>query len=243
MWVRYPVTWVMIPGWAETIWSIEVMSLGLVYEGYQINLPEHFPLVLHGLLWYFPNIQATQGGSFLALLIFFGITPLLDNLRIYLGYLWFSLCFQTRISFSYRTKHFTVDHRLGIYYLARLGPTKYLFTSSKLVGIWYGLSVGVRRSSPIPRLLSWPKSGFYRCIPRKPLWCAPLGWQIWVDLTLSGISRCLLGLDDPWNPPLWARKVLIGYENQVHRLIPRLVFCLEVRVTGWDPQKEGYWII
>ena len=71
----------MRPGWADTIWSIEVMTLGLVSEGFLIDPLEHLPLVLHGLLWYFPNMQATQGGSFLILMSFLGIIPLLDSLR------------------------------------------------------------------------------------------------------------------------------------------------------------------
>ena len=51
VWVRSPVTWGVIPGWAETICSINVMTPGLIYEGLLIYLPESLPLVLHGLLW------------------------------------------------------------------------------------------------------------------------------------------------------------------------------------------------
>ena len=51
----------MILGWKYTIWSIEVMAPGLVSEGLLIDLPECLTLVLHGLLWYFPNNQAAQG--------------------------------------------------------------------------------------------------------------------------------------------------------------------------------------
>ena len=54
----------MIPDWVDTIWSIEIMSLGLVFKGLLIKLPECLPLVLHGLLWDFPNNQATQGGGY-----------------------------------------------------------------------------------------------------------------------------------------------------------------------------------
>ena len=49
--VRSPVTWVMITGWAETIWSIEVMDPVLVSEGFLIDPLECLPLVIHGLLW------------------------------------------------------------------------------------------------------------------------------------------------------------------------------------------------
>ena len=53
----------MIPDWEETFWSIEVMAPGLVSEGFLIDPLECFPLVLYGLLWDFPNMQATQGGG------------------------------------------------------------------------------------------------------------------------------------------------------------------------------------
>ena len=56
------------------------MDLGLVSEGFPIDLLQCLPLVLHGLLWDFPNIQATKGGSFLIFMSFLGITPLLDSL-------------------------------------------------------------------------------------------------------------------------------------------------------------------
>ena len=46
-----------------------------------IYLCEFLPLVLHGLLWDFPNRQVKQGGSFLILLISLGIIHLLDILR------------------------------------------------------------------------------------------------------------------------------------------------------------------
>ena len=71
----------MIPGWEYTTLAIEFMSPGLVAEGFLIDPPECFPLFLHGLLWEFPNMQATQGDIFLTLLIFLGIISLLDSLR------------------------------------------------------------------------------------------------------------------------------------------------------------------
>ena len=72
VWVRTPVTWGMIPVWAETIWSIEVIAPVLVSEGFLIDLLEFLPLVLRGLFWDFPNMQAIQGESFLIFLIFLG---------------------------------------------------------------------------------------------------------------------------------------------------------------------------
>ena len=36
-WVRATVTWVMSPGWEETIWSIEVIAPGMVSEDFLIN--------------------------------------------------------------------------------------------------------------------------------------------------------------------------------------------------------------
>ena len=68
----------MSSGWAENILSIKVMTPGMVSEGFLIDPPENFPLVLHGLLWEFPNKKMTQGGILLSLL---GIIPLLGSLR------------------------------------------------------------------------------------------------------------------------------------------------------------------
>ena len=68
-WVRAPVTWGMIPGWVDTIWSIEAMALDLVSEGFLIDPPECLLLILHGILWDFPNMQGTQVEIFLILLI------------------------------------------------------------------------------------------------------------------------------------------------------------------------------
>ena len=96
--VRAPVTLGMIPGWADTIFSIEVMSPGLVSEGFLIDSPGCLSLVIHGLLWDFQNRQATQGGGVLIFLRFLGIIPLLDNLRRYLKEKLFSMWCQTRSS-------------------------------------------------------------------------------------------------------------------------------------------------
>ena len=56
------------------------MTLGLVSTGFLMDPPDRLPLVLHGLLWDFPNIQATQGGGFWRFMRFLDIIPLLDNL-------------------------------------------------------------------------------------------------------------------------------------------------------------------
>ena len=39
---------------------MEVMAPGLVSEGFLVDPPESLPLVLHGILWDYPNSQATQ---------------------------------------------------------------------------------------------------------------------------------------------------------------------------------------
>ena len=64
------------------------------------------------------------------------------------------------------------------------------------------------------------ESGFSMCLRRRPPWYAPLRWKIWVDLTLSGTSQCLLGVSSPCNSPSWVRKVLIGHHNLVPRSVP-----------------------
>ena len=55
----------VIPGWEYTIWTIEFMATGLVSEGFLVDLPGRFLLVLHGILWDFQNRQASQEGSLL----------------------------------------------------------------------------------------------------------------------------------------------------------------------------------
>ena len=98
-WVRAPVTWGMIPGWVETLWSIEVMDPGLVSEGFLIDPLECLPLIPHGLMWDFTNMQTGQGENFLILLSFLGITPLLYIMKRDLKDQWFSLWCQTRASY------------------------------------------------------------------------------------------------------------------------------------------------
>ena len=154
-WVRYPVTWGIIPGWEDTIWSIKVMAPGLVSEGLIIGLPECFPLVLHGLLWDFPNRKITQGESFMTLLIFLVIITLLDNMRRDLKEQQLSLWRQIRTPLSPCPQRSSVYHILDMSSLVRSATTEFLSTSSKLVGICNGLLVGVMRSYTVFRLSSW----------------------------------------------------------------------------------------
>ena len=158
----------MIPGCTDTIWSIGVIDPGLVSEGFPIDSPENFTLVLHVLLWYFSNIQAKKGESFLIFLIFLGIIPILDITRRDLKEQWLNLWCQTRISLSPYTKMTSDDQILAISSLMSSAPTASLSTSSKLVMIWYGLSVGFRRYSISSRILSWPQIRISRCLPRDP---------------------------------------------------------------------------
>ena len=70
-----------------------------------------------------------------------------------------------------------------------------------------------------------------------PHWCATIGWRIIGNIPLLGTLWHLLELSTPFNPPSWARKALVGYQTWVSRLVPQRVFCLEVRVPRWYPQK------
>ena len=145
-------TWGVRPGLAETIWSIDVMATGVVSEGLLVDPPKCLPLVLHGLLWEFTNKQATQGWSFLILLSFLGIITLLDSPRRDLKEQCFSLWCQTRGSLLSRPKTSLFDHSLAMSSPVSSYPTSSLSKSSKLLGIWDGISVRVRRSYPASRL-------------------------------------------------------------------------------------------
>ena len=157
MLVRAPVTLGMIPGWADTIFSIEVMSPGLVSEGFLIDSPGCLSLVIHGLLWEFQNRQVTKEGRVITFLIFLGIITLLDNMRRDLKEQWFSLWYQTRSSLLSCPQRSSVDHSLKISYTMSFSPTKSFSTPSKFVVSWNGILVGVRRYSSVSRLSSWPK--------------------------------------------------------------------------------------
>ena len=86
-----------------------------------------------------------------------GVIPLLGNLMSDFKGQWFSMWCKTRISLSFRPKRSSVDHSLAIKSLMSLAPTKSFSTSSKLLGYWYGISVGVRRHFSISRISSWPR--------------------------------------------------------------------------------------
>ena len=79
--VSAPEIWGMRPDCSDIIWSIKIMDLGLVSEEFLIDPPKFLPLVLHDLLWDFPNSQATKEGSFLKIMNLLGVITLLGNLR------------------------------------------------------------------------------------------------------------------------------------------------------------------
>ena len=172
--VREPVTWGTSTGREQAIWSIYVISPGLVYKCFLIDPPEHLNLVLYGLLRYFPIKQETQGRSFLIFMIFLSIIPVLDILMRNLKYQWFRLWCQTSIPLSSRSKSSSIDHRLAISSLMRLAPTAYFLPPPS----WWVFVMGSR--SELEGLLLppsshlGPKFGFTRCLPREPPWCAPL---------------------------------------------------------------------
>ena len=156
----------------------------------------------------------------MTLLSFLVIITLLYNLRRDLKEQWFSMWCQTRISLSYHPKSSLVYLILAKSYLISSSPTTFfspppswwlfrLVYWSQLIGLLL---------PPSSRL--GPKSVFSMCIPSRSHWCVPLGWQIWLYLILSGISRCLLRLGAPWNPHLCVNKVLIGHQNHVPGSVP-----------------------
>ena len=124
------------------------------------------------------NHTGDTGGGGLTFLIFLGIVSLLDSLWRNFKEQYFRFWCQTRIYLSPYPQRSLVDHSLSMYSLVSSSPTTYILTSSKLVGIWYGLSVGVGRSSPDSSLLYWTKIRISNCIPREPTWCSPLRWKI-----------------------------------------------------------------
>ena len=127
---------------------------------------ECLPLVLNGLLWYFQNMQVTQGGRFLIILRFMGIILLLDSLMSYLKEQWFRMWCQTRISLPSLPIRSLVEHSLDMSVPVRSYHIASFSASSKLVGILDGLLVGFRRYSPASRLLSWPKIRIFQVTPQ-----------------------------------------------------------------------------
>ena len=134
------------------------MAPGLVSKLFLIDPLECLPLVLHVFLWVFPNIQATQGGSFMIILIFLGIITLLNSLMRDLKEQNFILLWQTKIPLLYLPRSSSVVYILNMSFLVRPSPITYLSTSSRLVGIWYGIAVEVRRFASASRLFSWAQN-------------------------------------------------------------------------------------
>ena len=231
-WVRVPVTWVIVPGWIDTTWSIEVMDPGLLSEEFLIDPLESLPLVLYGLLWDFPNIQATQGRSFMILMSFLDIIPLSYSLMRDLKEQWFSLWCQSRISLSSRPRRSSVDHSLS---MSPLVISAHILYFPLPPGWWVFEIVSWLELGGLllpPGSCLGPRYRFSRCHPRELPWCAPLEWRIWVDMTLSGISICLLGKGNTCNPLSWARKVLIGYHNRVPRSFFGSFFAWRFGIRG-----------
>ena len=100
------------------------------------------------------------------LLSFLGIIPQLDSIRRYTNEQLFSLRFQTRSPLSSCPKRSSADHSLAMSSLVRLAPITYFPISSKFFGFLDGLSVGVRKSSPASRLLSWTKIRIFQAFPQ-----------------------------------------------------------------------------
>ena len=195
--------------------------MGLVSDGFIIDPPACLPLFLHGLLWEFPNKQATQGGCFLILQRFLGITPS----WIVWGGIWCrngSACgAKTRAPYNPVPK------------------IPWLTTSWPCTTSWYRLLLHLWPPTPSWRgfgMLSWLELGglllppwscietkykFSRCLPTELPWWDHIEWWICMDTTLSSISWCILRLGTPCNSPSWKRKVLIGHYNRVPRSVTR----------------------
>ena len=141
--------------------------MGLVSEGFLIDTLECLPLVFYGLLWNFPNMKETQGGIFFISLRLLGIIFLLDSPRRDFKDKWFSLWCQNRSPLLSYTRSPSVDHSLSMYYLLRSTPIAYFSTSYRLVGIWDGLLVEVRRYYPEFRILYWTKIRTFQVSPHR----------------------------------------------------------------------------
>ena len=102
----------------------------------------------------------------------------------------------TTISLSSCPKRSSVYHSLSMSSLVISAPTAYLSTTSKLVGIWYGISVVVSRSSPASRLSSWHKIRIFQVSPRGASLVRSsrvenmCGYDPFCYLTMSFWARC-----------------------------------------------------
>ena len=135
------------------------------------------------------------------MLILLSIMTLLVGLRGDLKDQWFSLLCQTRSSLLSRPKISFVDHIFTMSSLVISAPAASLSTSSKLVGIWYGILFRVRRYFISSRLSYWPQICISGCLPRDTSWFTPIGWKILVDINFSSILLFLLRVGAPYNPP------------------------------------------
>ena len=196
------------------------MDPGLVSKGFLMDPPESFPLGLHGLVWDFLNMQAAKEGIFLTFLRCLGVIPLLDNIRRNFkdqG----SVCGAKLVATSCpvpKDPRLTTDCPRPTsqdWLLPHHFPPPSSWQGFGMVS-WSDLGVLLLP----PGFCLGPKSGFSRCPPMEPPWCASIEWQIWLYLTHSCVSPCLLYLGSPCNPPSWERKVLIGHQNRVLALVP-----------------------
>ena len=103
----------------------------------------------------------------MTLLILSRIITLLNNMWRNFEVQWFRLICQTRISLFPHHKRFLIYHRLDMSYFVRSSLTKYLSTSYKLMGSWYGLLVGVRRFYPECMVYSWTKISIFQVSPQE----------------------------------------------------------------------------
>ena len=167
--VKSPVAWLMIPGLAYIIWSIKFMAPGLVSDGFLVDPPECLSLVLHGILWYFPKMQATQGGISWP----FWTSWVLSPSWIFWGGIWnskSSACVAKPVIHSCpvpKGPRFTTDWTCPpswariIPHICPPPPSWLVF----VIGSWSGLGGLLLPPGSCIGLKYW----FYRCLPREPL--------------------------------------------------------------------------
>ena len=213
----------------------------MVSKGFLIDPPECFPLVFRGLLWYFPNKKLTQGGGGgMILMRSLGIIPILDSLRSYLNEQWFRLWCQTRSSLSSRPKRSSVDHSLDMSSLVISAPIAYVSASSKLVGIGYGILVGVRRSSYASSISPWTKIRVFQVslqrssLVRSYIVANMGGYDPFWYLTMSSGARC------PMETSLVGAEVSDKASESGSEVGPWVSFLLGVKVSGVGSVEGGF---
>ena len=135
----------------------------------------------------------------LALLIFWGIILLFNNLRRCFKVQWYSLLCQTGSSLFSHPKSSSIDHSLAMSYLVSLALTTSLSTSSNLMGSWGGISVVVWRFYLASRLSYCPTIIIFLVSPQDSSLMRSSMVTNWVDFLLFGISQDFLGLRDQWH--------------------------------------------